>query len=121
MLYITNAFSLNMLTAFPALPLIREVDLNHVKAAVVDGASSLKAGVVPAIGHADTAAIVDGLLGLVGPGTTFNRVSVTLTPGDVLYVAQYRGPRLPEGTTKLPDGARIDFFQIDLLPPGQVA
>jgi hypothetical protein len=27
-------------------------------------------------------------------------------------VAQYVGPRLPEGTTRLPDGARIDYYLV---------
>lgn len=33
------------------------------------------------------------------------RRSLSLKSGDVLYIPQYRGPRLPEGATQLPKGA----------------
>ena len=64
---------------------------------------------VSAVGHPDTANILAGMLGKPVP---CNRVSLALTRCDVLYVAQYIGPRLPEGTTVLPEGAKIDFVRV---------
>ena len=61
---------------------------------------------VSAIGHADTAKVVGGLIGV---DLSANRANVFLKPGEKMVVAQYIGPRLPEGATQLPDGARIEF------------
>lgn len=64
-----------------------------------------------AIGHADTARIVSGMLGVELPA---NRVNVKLAKGEKMIVAQYSGPRLPEGATTLPDGAKIEFVLVDV-------
>lgn len=61
------------------------------------------------IGHPDTARVVGNILHQDIP---FNRETYTAQKGDVLYVAQYAGPRLPEGATQLPDGASIRFYRI---------
>jgi len=65
------------------------------------------------IGHADTNHIVSGILGIdVGEG---QRVSVKLTAQDICIVAQYTGPRLPEGATMLPEGAKIEFWHVHIV------
>jgi hypothetical protein len=51
---------------------------------------------------------------LLGREVPMNRATVQLTAGDVLFVAQYSGPRLPEGATSLPDGAKIEFLRVTL-------
>lgn len=63
-----------------------------------------------AIGHADTAAVLADILGVTVPT---NRVTLPLDQeaGDVV-VAQYNGPRLPEGATTLPAGATITFRRV---------
>ncbi len=61
------------------------------------------------IGHQDTAVVVSGLLGFE---VACNRVNLKLDEGDTLYVAQYKGPRLPEGATELPAGTQIDFLEV---------
>lgn len=91
--YIGNAFSLQMLDAFPCSVSVTEVD-------------SFPKDATSVVGHADTANIL---------GVAFNRVSVTLHKGDVLYVAQVVGGRLPEGCTTLPDGYKLKFLRVDLL------
>lgn len=91
--YIGNAFSLQMLDAFPCSVSITEVD-------------SFPKDAISVVGHADTANIL---------GVAFNRVSVTLHKGDVLYVAQVVGGRLPEGCTTLPDGYKLKLLRVDLL------
>ena len=50
------------------------------------------------MGHADVAHMV---------GLEPNRISISAESGDRIVFAQYRGPRLPEGTTELPEGAEI--------------
>lgn len=64
------------------------------------------AEVLSALGHADLARIASQLLSF-----TFypNRVNVTLMPGDKALVCQYRGSRLAEGATQLPEGALLDW------------
>ena len=60
---------------------------------------------VSVVGHPDTAAVL---------GVKFNRVSVKLNKGDVLYVAQIVGGRLPEGCTTLPDGYSFKFLKVTI-------
>jgi hypothetical protein len=109
MIYVGNAFSLNMLQTEKSLGemtmRVEWVSLSEVK--------SYLAGLdfVSAIGHKDTAAVVSGLIGYQVPE---NRISVDLREGDLLIVAQYSGPRLPEGATSLPEGATIEFFRVRL-------
>lgn len=87
--YLLNAFSLQMIN-FPAVVNFEEID-------------SLPDGLTSAIGHADTAAIL---------GVPMNRINVKLSKGDVAYVAQLQGGRLPEGSTKLPDGFSFKFVKV---------
>ena len=73
------------------------------------GARQLATDAISAIGHADTAAVVSGLLGReIEP----DRIDIKLAPGDQMMVAQYTGPRLPEGATMLPKGARVTFWLV---------
>ena len=92
--YISNAFSLQMLTsdAMISVEEIPEEDFNNVK----NIAKSV-------VGHEDTANIL---------GVEFNRESITLNKGDVLYVAQIIGGRLPEGATTLPEGFSFKYLKV---------
>jgi len=60
-----------------------------------------------AIGHQDTAFVL---------GVEMNRINVSLKVGDVAYVAQLMGGRLPEGSTTLPEGFSFKFFRVEVLP-----
>lgn len=106
MLYLANAFSLQMcpraatISVFPHTP--GEV------AATLKGAE----GFAAAIGHADTAAVVSRLLGMEIPAA---RINISLKRGDVLFVAQVTGGRLPEGATTLPEGFDIEFRRVEIL------
>lgn len=67
-----------------------------------------KMEIVSAIGHADVAAIISNFLEIDLP---VNRVSIKLDdPKDIVLIGQYIGPRLPEGTTKLPDNAKLEWW-----------
>lgn len=94
-----NAFSLNMITPPTTIDVVPVA------------ASDVPPDAVSVIGHADTARVVGSLL---GRDVSMNRATVQLSPGDVLYVAQYSGPRLVEGATSLPDGARMSFLKVTL-------
>ena len=64
---------------------------------------------VSVIGHADTAAVVSNLLGKEVP---CHRASIHLDTGDILYVAQVTGGRLPEGATTLPEGFSLTWLKV---------
>lgn len=102
---LANAFSISMLP-MEAMNFIRVKKINP---------NDIPADVESAIGHEDTARVVSGILGFdVKP----NRVSIKLSENDVLYVAQYTGPRLPEGATTLPEGASLEFFEVTFRKEG---
>lgn len=98
MYYITNAFSLQMLEGSSSLQITK-----------LDRVPVLPDEFISAIGHADMAEMVSQQ---VGRPVAANRHSVTLTEDDVALVAQYTGPRLPEGATTLPEGATITWWRV---------
>lgn len=61
------------------------------------------------IGHASTHELVARRLGC-GTIPPMRRESVKIKNGETVVIAQYLGPRLPEGATELPEGAKIEFF-----------
>lgn len=87
--FLLNAFSLQMVDV-PCIVHFEEVD-------------ELPDGLTSAIGHADTANVL---------GVEPNRINVHLSKGDVAYVAQLQGGRLPEGATTLPDGFSFKFIKV---------
>lgn len=66
-------------------------------------------GVQSYIGHADTAAVLSTVLGVEIP---VNRGSLVLEKDESIFIAQYTGPRLPEGATQLPEGASFKFYGV---------
>ena len=55
------------------------------------------------IGHPDLANII---------GKDYNRQSICLQKGDILYVVQITGGRLPEGATKIPPNCKLKYIEI---------
>ena len=109
--YLANAFSLTMLGSIELKPTENEY---HVLTKKVSIDEIDTADIISAIGHADTANILSSILGTkIVP----NRVSINLTYDDILYVAQYTGPRLPEGTTVLPEGSNFTFWKVKIGRP----
>lgn len=98
MKYLNNAFSLAMLTGNNDLE-VRDVDLEEFQIVARDATS--------VVGHQDTANILATIL---DRPVEFNRVSTKLESGDIMCVAQYNGPRLPEGAMSLPDGATFRWM-----------
>ena len=100
---VANAFSLNMLALndgperLTVTPMHRDQVLEEIEKA---------GGFTSCVGHADTAAVLTNVLGVEVP---CNRATFTLEEGTILIVGQYKGPRLSEGATSLPEGARIEW------------
>lgn len=102
MLYLGNAFSLQMLdTTVASTVSIKPMAIDDVKSA----------GFVSVVGHADTAAVLTDML---GKDVACNRASIKLTPQDTLIVAQVIGGRLPAGAAKLPDGFKMTFLKVNI-------
>lgn len=100
---ILNAFSLSMVSA-PCT--VRVVPVENPRA-IVNGAE-----VESFVGHADTARLFSNVLGIP---VECRRESIHLAIGEVALVGQYVGPRLPEGTTELPEGAKIVWLLVYIL------
>ena len=101
-MYLLNAFSLNMLATLPAQPSFEEVTLTEAR-------DALAAGFTCGVGHADTAAVFADTLGMEVP---MARITIALKGGDEAIIGQYRGPRMPEGAHKLPEGATIQWIKM---------
>jgi hypothetical protein len=109
-----NAFSLNMLLDQPTVePFSSPKDINVTFQELPKSAaqSALDGRLESAVGHADTATVLSDVLGMPVP---CNRATVSLKLGDKVIVAQYVGPRLPEGATKLPEGAKMKFYLVTI-------
>ena len=104
--YISNSFSIQMIAN-----IIMEggVDIHFEE--VADLEEIKEAETISAVGHPDTAAVISDLLGKEVPA---NRISISLEKGDVLYVAQLLGGRLPEGCKSLPEGFQMKFYKVTI-------
>ena len=94
---ILNSFSINMLPSLNETVVFKQI---------YNIPDSIRQNLESCIGHEDTAIIISNLLGVKLPT---QRVSVKLKRGEKFIVAQYIGPRLPEGCTILPSGSNICF------------
>ena len=105
---IANAFSLNMLDLE-----VGTTDLQICPASpdVIRQEIEEEGGFTSVVGHADTATVFSSLLGLDVPT---NRATFTLEEGVTLFVGQYKGPRLPEGATTLPEGAKVEWAMVTI-------
>jgi hypothetical protein len=93
--YVGNAFSLQM---------VARENMSRVTLHPIGGTPDTK-NMISIVGHADIAKVL---------GVEMNRASVTLERGDCVYVAQLVGGRLPEGTTTLPDGFRLEWVCVEV-------
>lgn len=105
---IANAFSLNMLDLGVGAT---DLQVFRVPPEYIRGEIEKAGCYASIVGHADTAAIFSSLLGL---DVTCNRATFTLEEDVVLFVGQYKGPRLPEGATTLPEGAKVEWAMVTI-------
>ena len=108
MIVIANAFSLNMLNLEVG---ITDLQICPASPDVIRQDIEEAGGFTSIVGHADTAAVFSGLLGLDVP---CNRATFQLEEGVTLFVGQYKGPRLPEGATSLPEGASVEWAMVTI-------
>ena len=114
MLYVTNALPGSVLAGADVLKFIK---LTAAQAAeIIDGPLQWES----AVGHADTAALFSAQLGReIG----FNRISIDkdffartidrrVPFNHQILAGVYSGPRLPEGSTTLPEGASIQWVLV---------
>ena len=101
-MYLCNAFSLNMLDTNNAQTVtVEPIEIGYLR--------NLVPALDSAIGHVDTANVLTSVL---HHPVAVARVNVSLKSGDSAIVAQFTGPRLPEGATTLPPGAEIRFLRV---------
>lgn len=105
---IANAFSLNMM---PLEVGATDLQVCKVSPEYIRNEIETEGGFESIVGHADTAAVFSSLLGLEVPT---NRATFLLEEGVTLFVGQYKGPRLPEGATSLPEGARVEWAMVTI-------
>jgi hypothetical protein len=105
MLYIGNAISFNSIVAGQGTLRYRKSTIGEVAALVANR------NPVSYVGHKDMASVISKQLNKEIP---CHRINISLRPGDRVILAQYIGPRLPEGATLLPEGARIDYFLVQV-------
>lgn len=97
---ITNAFSLNMLVSLTATIQTEELSVPQVQEVLSKGYES-------GMGHSTE--LVSEILGMQIP---VNRSNNKIQDGESILVAQYVGPRLPEGAVELPEGASLKFIKV---------
>lgn len=94
--YIANAFSLQMLDLSKNWKIfVEQVEKKEWDNAIKKGKSI--------VGHKDTASVF---------GVEFNRESVQISSGDIVYVGQIIGGRLPEGATSLPESLQVKYVKV---------
>lgn len=95
-----NAFSLNMLISINATIKTEELTIPQTVETLSEGFQS-------GMGHSTE--LVSSILGMDIP---MNRSNNKIDNGESVIVAQYVGPRLPEGAVELPEGATLKFIRV---------
>ena len=104
-IFIVNSFSINMLNCETMVSFRKFKDVSEILEFIERNKED---EIVSGIGHMDMANIVSKDIGIPIP---MSRDTIKIDEkNDALVVAQYSGPRLPEGTTELPDGATISYW-----------
>lgn len=110
MVLLLNAFSLNMLDESPCVLTLDTV--NGVEAAETVAHATEHGLLVSAVGHQSTADLLSAVCGVKIPAERRNVGLDLLVKVETVYVAQYTGPRLQEGATELPEGAKITWWSV---------
>lgn len=109
-IYVCNALALGMLdrevqrSFNPKIP--RGITLEIARSLVGKNSGT---EIIGAVGHADTARAIADALGLP-LDMVHARISVKLGSSDYALIGAYTGPRLPEGATSLPRGAKLEWW-----------
>jgi hypothetical protein len=109
MFYLSNAFSLSMIPQCEGILEFSEIETETLQTTIAHIEAKGFGTLISCVGHADTAKIFSIIL---GREVLVHRESISLGGDDLLLVGQYIGPRLPEGTTELPEGAIIRWLLV---------
>lgn len=109
-LYIVNSFSINMLEGNKNLS-FRKIGNPEP---IINNSHP-----IGAIGHQDLATVIERIGNNEGWGIPrlFNRITLNIdfANNDRLLVCQYRGERLQEGATSLPDNSIIEYWIVEQI------
>lgn len=104
-MHILNAFAVSMLPQEGGVVKFIPLSPEEVRAAMSGKV------IVSHIGHTSTAAVLSRELNI---DLYTCRDNFTINADSDVIVAQYIGPRLPEGTVELPQGATIKYFMVQM-------
>ena len=105
-IFIGNAFSLQMLDLSSGNTLV-------IRPVTEEEAKEVAKLATSCVGHADTAAVMSSQLGF---DVLCQRTNVALAEEDQLLVGQFSGGRLPEGATTLPEGTKLSWILVTVVP-----
>lgn len=113
-IYITNAFSLQMLPVWRRQQHVRtHVQVEPILGDPADALDQLERDyhtrALSAVGHPETAAVFSKVLDREVP---LNRVSLHMDTDTILLVGQLTGGRLPEGATTLPRNLQLQWLLV---------
>ena len=115
-MYLVNAFSINMLVGNCELR-FTQINRIHARDCILNVMDNTENGIlVNAIGHPDFDRVIRNDLDCnipVGLRMSVSWPSDADTPSQML-VAQYRGPRLPEGCITLPEESEIEYWLVSI-------
>lgn len=106
MIYLNNAFSLQMLPEGMLEFVGYDTNIGHVKSSITGQK------VISGIRHKEILDIVNKELNTC---IELNDIDIKLKDEDTLYVCQFIGGRLPVGATELPKDIKIRWFKINVL------
>jgi len=107
-IFVSNAFSLQMLHTLPSERVLLEI----ADSSVFEVKTELsKVEFMSVFGHEDIARMAGKSIGWEFQA---NRISVSVSRGDTLFIYQIQGGRLPEGCKILPDGISAKWLRIDI-------
>lgn len=106
--YLTNAFSLNMLAKLNALVAVQEIGIGEARKMISEAHKNGK--LTNAIGHPNTDLLARKVLELDIPAG--ERKTVRVHNDEYVVVCQYIGPRLEEGATELPENATLKWIRV---------
>jgi len=113
MLVVSNAFSVNMLDETSTFTFVKT---SKLRAREIVSKAMREGSFKSIVGHNETAVMFGLELDVEVP---CNRTTYTFRYGDAMLIGQYSGPRLPEGATKLPEGAKIQWWTVEQMIGGE--
>ena len=109
-IYLGNAFSLQMISGLLDKGCVITPEISEITTEAITHVLQHN-DFVSCVGHVDTAKVMSNILEVdVQP----QRINVSLNHGDVLYVCQVIGGRLPEGCTELPEGVTLKWYSVEI-------